>query len=57
MKKSDLSHAIFDAISLYCVEQKIYDSIKLLTQERLEPLQGEIEKLLAEIDVEIKGDE
>lgn len=54
VKKEDISDAIFDAISLYCVENGFRDSLKTLTHEKLKPVQAEVEKLLGEIGHKIE---
>ena len=54
LKKEDISDAIFDALSLYCVQNKYYDSIKNLTREKLKPIQDEVEKLLTSFNLDIE---
>lgn len=54
MKQSDISNAIFDALSLYCVENKFYDAVKGLTKENLEPVQTEVEILLKKLNIDVE---
>ena len=52
--KEHVSDAIFDAISLYCVENGFHDSLKTLTHDKLKPIQAEVEKLLSEMGHKIE---
>ena len=54
IKREDLASAIFDTLSLYCVENELHNLVKKLTDKELKPIQDKIEEFFKanKIDVE-----
>jgi uncharacterized protein YegJ (DUF2314 family) len=46
VKREDISDAIFDALTLYCVENGVYEIVSKLTKEEMKPVQDAVETLL-----------
>lgn len=53
VKRSDLAQALFDTLSLYCVEQGFHDKVKELTPVKLKEVQKSIEKFLDDNQIEV----
>jgi len=48
LKKEDIADAIFDAITLYCVENDLHQFITKLDKKTIKPVQDEVEKILSQ---------
>jgi hypothetical protein len=53
VKREDIADAIFDALTLYCVENGFHDIVGKLTKAELKPLQEAVEAILNKHGVKI----
>lgn len=53
VKREDIADAIFDALTLYCVENGFHDIVGKLTKAELKPLQEAAEAILNKHKVKI----
>jgi len=53
VKREDIADAIFDTLTLYCVENGFHDIVGKLTKAEMKPLQEAVEAILNKHGVKI----
>jgi len=53
VKREDIADAIFDALTLYCIENGFHDIVGKLTKAEMKPLQEAVEAILDKHGVKI----
>lgn len=53
VRREDIADAIFDALTLYCVENGFIEIVKKLDKKQLKEVQTAVEKILKESGCEI----
>lgn len=51
LKKEDIADAIFDALTLYCIDNDLFQAINKLDKKALQPVQEAVEKLLEKFEI------
>lgn len=54
VKREDLASAIFDTLSLYCVENELNNLVKKMTDKELKPIQDKIEEFFKSNNIHVE---